>query len=245
MQIIHLPKEAMPTGLVSCDFRRPTFRDRREASAKYPGQAANPGYTLEQLFFAYCLEKINDNPLPPNPNDYISRLEGFPLEDAQFAIEVFLEMFTLNQEMASAAKDYGLELKKQLASSYLIPSHKLPGGGPSVAFRAPLLQDSISANRAVPREETSYTAEELLLARCIEEIDGKMIDNKGGIEILDNFWHEDVQFLLGVFYSMFTLDRPKRETARSWAKRLRGESSDSTFAKIPPAGSTKTSATSK
>lgn len=240
MSNITIPAEAMPTGLLSCEFRRPTYLDRREAAGKFPGARTNPGYTLEQLFFAYCLEKIQGNELPKNPMDYLSRLEGWPLEDTQFAIDVFLEMFTLTKEGGTAAKDYGLRLKKTLSSSYTIPSVDLPGKGPSVTFKAPLLQDAVSSNRSLPTEEVAFTSEELLLANCITHIDNKPVDRKGDpIEVLDQIWHEDVQFLLGVFFSMFTLDRPKREAARSLAKSLREGKPETSGEKVAKSGTEK------
>lgn len=243
---ITIPAEATPTGLITCEFRRPKYIDRREASRKYPGTQANPGYTLEQLFFSYCLVRVNDYIYPPNPADYIARLDNFPLEDSQFCLDVFLELYTLNRELNASAVDYGLKLKKNIAASYIIPASEMPGGGPAVEIKAPLLQDSVKANRMISREESAYTSEELLLANSIVSIDGKPVERKGDpIEVLDGLWHEDVQYLLGVFFSMFTLDRPKREAARSWAKRLKEGNESSTTEKTPVVGVTKTSATSK
>lgn len=247
--LITIPAESTPTGLVTCTFRRPKYRDRREASRKFPGAQANPGYTLEQLFFAYCLESVNGQQLTEQPHDYMSRLEGFPLEDSQFCIDTFLELFTLNQESAGAAKDEGLRLKQNIAQAYTIGAGSLPGKSSSVTFKAPTLQDNIASNRSVPQGETAFSPEELLLANSIIEIDGKPVTKPSDpIQVLDEFWHEDVQYLLGVFYSMFTLDRPKREAAKSLAKTLKAgmdQTATPTSVKTPSAGVSRTSDATK
>ena len=100
----------MPSRRWSVEFYEPTFHDRREVGKRYPGNDANVGYSFEELLFAHCLVSVDGKPFNEQAVvDPIQKIQFFSYDDVQFAIGVFLSMFTLDRDQAAAARRYPRE----------------------------------------------------------------------------------------------------------------------------------------
>jgi hypothetical protein len=222
----------MPSRRWSVEFYEPTFHDRREVGKRYPGNDANVGYSFEELLFAHCLVSVDGKPFNEQAVvDPIQKIQFFSYDDVQFAIGVFLSMFTLDRDQAAAARRYGSELKLNRSGSFPVPKEMLPSQSAGFTFREPSFADRQNASRRYPRETNpGYTLEELLFASMIDSINGEPVARSAQpVELLDDFAMVDVQFGLAVFLQIATIDPDEASSViRDLGKRLKGGSTNGT-----------------
>jgi hypothetical protein len=215
--------ESMPTKSYSVTFREPLFKDRREASRRYPGQQA--GYSMEELLLATCITGINNQPFPPIPRDPIQNYKELPLVDGQYLLAVFLGMFTLDQELSDQAKELGTKFKLTPSFNNCVNKEDMPLKEFSVSFRPAQAYDRIENDRRYPGANSNcgYSLEEMLFADCITAVDGEPISNKPKdvISLIDDWKHIDAQFAIAVFINTVTIDENDTKQAKSLGKSLR------------------------
>lgn len=226
-QLYTIEAANLPSRAHSVTFREPLFKDRREASRRMPPDDTNIGYSLEQLLLATCIEGIDGHSYPPIPRDPISKLRDFSPADTQFLVAVFLEMFTLGDELSETVKSLSEELKSGIGMSYTIPKEYMPSGNFSVTFRGPTTGDQIDTDRRYPGADSNcgYSLEEMLFASSLTHVNGEAVEpQKDPIVVLDPWTHIDAQFALSVFLNVSFIDRNTRAGAKSLGKQLRAKS---------------------
>ncbi len=223
-QLYTIEAASIPSRSYSVSFREPLFKDRREASRRMPNDDVNLGYTIEQLLLSSCLEQVNGQPYQMVPRDPIAKLRELPPADTQFLVAVFLEMFTLNEELAEEVKALSEELRSQGKAVYTIPKEAMPSGLFSISFKQPTTGDQIDADRRYPGAESNcgYSMEEMLFASSLSHINGELVQlPKDTISLLDPWTHLDAQFALAVFLNLCFIDRSTRMAAKDLGKQLR------------------------
>lgn len=100
----------LPSG-ASVSFRPPSFIDRRKAIRNFPG-AKECGYIPEDLLAAMCITQINGQPTPQEWEhvDPISFFEPWELKDQAYYLEVFMNMFYLDDKEKQTAQDIAKKL---------------------------------------------------------------------------------------------------------------------------------------
>jgi len=218
-----IPVENMPTRTFSLTLKEPLFKDRREVSRRYPGQQS--GYSMEELLLSTSITAINNNQIPSLPRDPIQNYKELPLLDAQYALAVFLSMFTLDQELSDAAKEIGTKFKNTYSPQYIVEKEDMPLKEFSFTFRPPLAYDRIEIDRryAGANSNCGYSLEEMIFADCITAIDGNPVLSKPKdvITLIDNWTHLDAQFAIAIFLNTVSIDDSDSKTAKSLGKFLR------------------------
>jgi len=234
-------KEQLPSKAYELTFRRPLYKDRREAMRRIMpmGQNANSrdiydalGYGFEELLIAMCLEKVDGQaPQQQFIKDPIDKIKVFPTADIQYLVSLFYEAFTLNPDTdAQDIRNIALELKKTQDNYFSVPASVLPSGSDlTVNFGAPNQASHVDAYR-LWKPELGCDQSELIFASCLTHINRNPVgyNRLNPLEILDTWEWIDVQFVLGVFVSMFYLETETREEAKSLGKQLRKKGSVST-----------------
>lgn len=238
--------DQMPSKTYSVTLLEPTFRDRRDASKRMP---ANPeariGYSIEQLLLAMCIEGINGHVLRMDPSDPISKIKQMPPDDLQFLIAVFLEAFTLNEELAEDARALSESLKDGIRKNYTIPKEKMPNESFSITFAAPTTGMQIEVERRYPGADSGcgYSSEEMLFASCITHLDGVPVEEskpKDTITFIDDWTHIDVQYAMGVFINLCYINREQRMSAKNLGKLLRTNDKPTSTTTLTPSDTSTT-----
>ena len=221
----------LPSKLYSVTLEEPTFKDRRDAAKKLPSNPDSKiGYSLEQLLLSMCITQIDGRPIKTDPRDPIYNIRGFSPEDTQFLLTIFLEAFTLNDDLADDVRLLSEELKKDNTSGiYTIPKERMPNQEFSVTFKCPTTGDQIDIERKYPGADSNcgYTSEELLFAAMISHVEGVAVpESKDYISLLDGWTHIDAQYALGVFLNLCYISKEKRSTAKELGKSLRSKGKD-------------------
>ncbi len=99
---------------------------------------------------------------------------------------------------------------------FTLDADKIPSKSFSVSFREPLFEDRIAAQRAAGTDEKNGTVQELLLSLCLTAINGQPLNTvpRDPMSYYRDMKHLDAQFLLGVFTSMFYLQKEDGDRAR-------------------------------
>jgi hypothetical protein len=99
---------------------------------------------------------------------------------------------------------------------FTIEAEQIPSKSFSVSFREPLFEDRIAALRAAGTDEKNGTVQELLLSLCLTAINGNPLNvvPRDPMGYYRDMQHLDAQFLLGVFTSMFYLQKEMGDQAR-------------------------------
>lgn len=107
----------LPSGK-QVTFRPPSFVDRRKSIRNFPG-AKECGYIPEDLLAAMCITNIDGNPIPAEweMHDPIALFEGWDLKDQAFYLEVFMNMFSLDEKEKQSAQDLAKKLMGGSAQS--------------------------------------------------------------------------------------------------------------------------------
>lgn len=109
--------EAVLPSTKKVTFRAPTFVDRRNILRQFE---RNDGYMPEDLLAAKCLTHVNDRVVEEDwaNLDPISIFDSWDLRDQQFYLEVFMNMFSLDEKAKNAAQ----ETAKKLMGSTVAPT---------------------------------------------------------------------------------------------------------------------------
>ncbi len=108
-----IPKHRMPNKKFSVSFKRARSGDRMDAERRYPGMDSNCGYEFVDLFFAYCIQYVDGQPIN-KPADLVSLMDEWPTADQLFAMAVFANMATIDRKEETDAKELGKSLRAQL-----------------------------------------------------------------------------------------------------------------------------------
>lgn len=224
-----LEKEQLPSKLYSITFREPNYGDYRQARKRYPVEryagdpSAKVSYSLEELLFAMCMEKIDGQDLLANPRDISERLAPFPIPDRQFLLTLFLELFFISRDHAQSARDLAEKLSTQPVFTFDIGKHELPTGKVGFGFRAPNTGTQMEVDRRYQGpSQNGCSLEEMLFAYCLQSINGDKIElPKDTISILDDWDIVDVQWASTLFINMFTIDDEQSQEAKKLAKSLK------------------------
>jgi hypothetical protein len=82
-------------------FSAPTFNDRRLMLKNYDRAE---GYLPEDLLAAKCLTHVNESPVQQDwETEPINRFNGWSLKDQAYYLEVFMNMFSLDEKTKEAA----------------------------------------------------------------------------------------------------------------------------------------------
>lgn len=225
-ELIKLDKEDFPTGQVSVTLRCPNYKNLRTARQHYPSpQGQNekqPSYTLEDMLVASMLEDINgEQPWKLKKKDTVERLYDLDIPDKQFLIAFFLERFYISNEVAKTARSKADEFKLDYKPSYQVNKADFPSDGKMVTFRRPNVGVQMEVDRRWQGTSVNgCTMEEMLLAHCIETVEGEKIEKaKDIVSLLDDWQIADVQFLNLLFVNLFSMDdNTEGEKARKLAK---------------------------
>ena len=90
-------------------FRAPTFVDRRNILRQFE---RNDGYMPEDLLAAKCLTHVDNHVVEEDwaNLDPISIFDSWDLRDQQFYLEVFMNMFSLDEKAKNAAQETAKKL---------------------------------------------------------------------------------------------------------------------------------------
>ena len=105
-----IPKDRLPNKTASITFRRPRTDDQIKMERKYPGAETNPGFTIEELLFAHCIEAL-DGVEADKPKDLVSLFDHWPLIDQQYAQMVFNNLAYIDKDDYDKAEDLGKSLR--------------------------------------------------------------------------------------------------------------------------------------
>lgn len=243
--LIKLDKADFPTGQVSLAFNRPYYKDLRTSRRHYPTpQNQNdqgPPYSPDELLIAQKLDNINGNrpwEKPTSKMDTVDRIASLDIADRQFLTAFFVEALYASQEELKEARNKGDEIKLNYKQSYTIPANDMPTGEHSVSFRRPNSGVQMEVDRRWQGQSVNgCTMEEMLLAYCLETVDGEDVSEKPKdvVSILDNWEISDVQFLSMLFVQAFSMDESEGENARQLAKKKGGKKSAKKGKKSSPA----------
>lgn len=114
----------LPSGL-AIKFRAPNFIDRRNI---LKNMDKNGGYTSEDLLSVNCLQMVNGKPFDPNAYDVIDPIgvmHQWPLSDYMYYLEVFFNMFMLDDEARREASNVA---KKLLNGESIVTTEKKSQG---------------------------------------------------------------------------------------------------------------------
>lgn len=223
-ELIELEKEDFPSGTVSVSLRCPTYKNLKTARQHYPApQNQNdrqPSYTMEDLLVASMLEEVNGKK-PVTKGDTIERLYNFDIADKQFLIAFFLERFYISNEDARNSRAKADEFKMDYKSSYTVYQKDFPSEGKVVTFRRPNVGVQMDIDRRWQGSSVNgCTMEEMLMASCIETVEGETVEKpKDIVSFLDDWQIMDVQYLNLLFVNLFSMDdNTEGEKARKLAK---------------------------
>lgn len=110
-----IARELMPLQEFSVTFRTPTLGDRMDIDRRYPGADSNCGYSLEEMLFAHSLLAVNGEAITEHPKDVITLLDNWKHLDAQFAMAIFMNAVTIDNQDSQDAKSLGKSLRGELA----------------------------------------------------------------------------------------------------------------------------------
>ncbi len=97
----------LPSGR-KVTFRAPSFADRRNILREYD---RSEGYLPEDLLAAKCLTHINGGPVEEEwARDPISLMDDWALNDQAYYMEVFMNMFSLDEKAKTAAQEQAKKL---------------------------------------------------------------------------------------------------------------------------------------
>jgi len=222
--IIVLDKEDFPSGTISVSLRCPTYQNLKTARQHYPApQSQNdrqPSYTMEDLLVASMLEEVNGKK-PMTKGDTVERLYDFEIADKQFLIAFFLERFYISNEKAKDSRAKADKFKLDYKPSYTVYKKDFPSEGKVVSFRRPNVGVQMDIDRRWQGSSVNgCTMEEMLMASCIETVDGEVIEKpKDIVSFMDEWQIMDVQYLNLLFVNLFSMDdNTEGEKARKLAK---------------------------
>lgn len=101
----------LPSGK-EVTFREITFMERRKIAKKYN---RNEGYLLEEVMAAAAITHIDGAPIEDWVGDPIVRLDGWPIPDVQYYLEVFLSITTIDETIRERAQE---EAKKLMGGGH-------------------------------------------------------------------------------------------------------------------------------
>jgi len=227
MNTFTLPADRLPSKAFSLSFKEPTFRDRREVSAAYPTKETRPGYSLDELLFATSITAVNGIELTQSaPRDPIELLKEMPQADEQYALMVFLSMFTLDEELEKSSRQLGTAFKTLLDVQHTIKKDQMPRQKFSVTFRKLVSGQRMALERHYPGLDSNcgYSFDEMLLAASITHVDGHPVEPVSNardiIGRLDGWSHLDAQFASNVFLNAVTIDKQEAQDAKDLGKLL-------------------------
>lgn len=110
-------------------------------------------------------------------------------------------------------------------STIVIPRDMFPSGRYDVEMREPLFRDRVLARRRHPGEDSrcGYTVQDLLCAMCLVSVNGQKVP-EGPFPVIDRLKGvpvADLQFLMSVFLSAFTVDEELAERAKELGEQFR------------------------
>lgn len=104
----------LPSGK-KVTFRAPSFMDRRLILREYD---RTEGYLPEDLLAAKCLTHVDGQPIEDNWEvEPISLVDAWDLRDQSYYLEVFMNMFSLDEKAKTAAQEAAKKLMGGGASS--------------------------------------------------------------------------------------------------------------------------------
>jgi hypothetical protein len=214
----------LPSKMYTLVLQEPTFEDRRIAMKRMPANPdSNVGYTVEHLLLSMSIYSVNGERVDDHPKDPIYKVRYLPPEDTQFLISVFLEAFTLNDELGDEARRLSEQFQTRPGTVCRIDQDLMPTQKFSVSFRVPTTGDQIDIDRDYPGAGCGYSSEEMLFAHSISHIDDKIVDEKPKdlISFLNDWSHVDAQFAMAVFLNLCFLNKEKQNNAKMLGKGLR------------------------
>lgn len=222
---LFIEAQEMPTKSFSILLEEPTFDIRRDAAKRMPSNPETRApFSLEQAMLAMSILEYDGVKVPKDLKDPLDVIKNMAPKDLQFLLTIFVESFTLTDEVADEAKRLAEAMMKENTTVYTIAQELMPTQKFSVTFRRPTANDEFEANRKFPgaAAQPGYTREEMILAGCITNINGKPVEEmKSPIDRLNDWDHIDAQFLLGVFLSVSYLDQEDRSKAAELGKKFR------------------------
>lgn len=222
---LFIEAQEMPTQSFSILLEEPTFEVRRDAAKRMPSNPETRApFSLEQAMLAMCISEYDGVKVPKDLKDPLDVIKNMAPKDLQFLLNIFIEAFTLTDEVADDAKRVAEGLMKEASAVYTIAKELMPTQKFSLSFRSPTANDEFEANRKFPgaAAQPGYTREELILASCITHIEGKLVEEvKNPIDRLNEWDHIDAQFALGVFLTVSYLDQEGRTKAAELGKKFR------------------------
>jgi hypothetical protein len=222
---LFIEAQDLPTKSFSILLEEPSFEIRRDAAKRMPSNPeAKAPFSLEQAMLAMSIKEYDGVPIPKDLKDPIDVIKNMMPKDLQCLLSIFIEAFTLTDDVADEAKRIAEQLMKSTAPVYVIEKSIMPTQKFSVSFRRPTANDEFEANRKYPgaAAQPGYSREEMIMSACITHIDGKLVEEtKNSIDLLNEWDHIDAQFLLGVFLSVAYLDQEDRSKAVELGKKFR------------------------
>jgi hypothetical protein len=223
-EVLHIPKEEVPSQTFSADIREPTFRERLEANKRVPDNS-NLGYSIPQLMLSMCLEKLNGKKVTSSPQDPIGKIRPMTTQDQQFLIAVFTGAFYLDDESVEDVKTLAGEMRaNDKKESFNISAERVPSGEISVTFKVPTTGDQIDLDRRYPgnNQQVGYTFEEFFFANMITHVNGEELpNNTDGLTKMYEWKNIDAEYCVACFLQMNFIDRETREKANEFGKKWR------------------------
>jgi len=102
----------LPSG-ADIEFRGPTYKDRRVVLSSYNKE---DGYVPEDALAARCITKVNGNSVlkeeweVQSTKDYVAIMDSWNFKDQQYYLEVFMNMFSLGEEVRKNAEEVAKKL---------------------------------------------------------------------------------------------------------------------------------------
>lgn len=234
-------KEDLPSKMYEIVLQEPTFEDRKTAIKRMPSNPnSNPGYDVTHLLLSMSIHSVNGQLVQDDPKDPIYKIRYLPPEDTQYLISVFIEAFTLNEELSDTAKRISELHQSKPGYTVRLDKSDMPTESFGVSFRVPTTGMQMEVEREYPGAGCGYSSEEMLFCYCLTHIDDKPIENKPKdyISIIYDWPHVDAQFAMGVFLNLCFLNQEGQNSAKSLGKTLRRNAKKDESLKSTPGDTT-------
>lgn len=231
-QVLTISASDLPNRALDVSYTQPTYGDYRKAKRLYPYPTRDgevrPSYSVEELLFASLLTKVENKgkELPIEPQDLPSRIEPFPIDDRQAMMLEFINYHFLDEDQSKVAKAFAMEYRAgEIKPSLFIPGNITPSGRSFLINRPNTGTQWKADNLFKGPQENGCTLDEMLVAMCLLEINGKPVasDLKDIVSIFDEERIDEVQFLATIFINAFVLDNDNADEAKARGKRKKAE----------------------
>jgi hypothetical protein len=124
---LFIEAQEMPTQSFSILLEEPSFEVRRDAAKRMPSNPETRApFSLEQAMLAMSIVEYDGVKVPKDLKDPLDVIKNMSPKDLQFLLTIFVESFTLTDEVADEAKRLAEAMMKENTTVYTISQDLMP-----------------------------------------------------------------------------------------------------------------------